>query len=227
MINIFSSERNDHRPPHLYLDGEIYFVTCRTVNKVNYFVGKKKMILKNCLMRVVKKYQAEIYSWVILNNHYHLLLGFPIDESFWCDGLRPRCDGLRPEAEIRYADHCNEFPPPRRGQFVRPNRSPLAKFIQYINRDSARIINKLDNCRGRNIWYQYWDRIIRNEKDFYIHFNYIHYNPIKHGLVGNCKKLLDYKFCSYNSWYKKLGASSMKEIIGGYPLSADYNRWDI
>ena len=30
---------------------------------------------------------------------------------------------------------------------------------------------------------RFWEHAIRDEKDFENHFNYIHYNPIKHGLV--------------------------------------------
>lgn len=31
---------------------------------------------------------------------------------------------------------------------------------------------------------RYWDHLIRDEEDFENHLHYIHYNPVKHGLVG-------------------------------------------
>ena len=34
------------------------------------------------------------------------------------------------------------------------------------------------------IWQdKYWEHTIRDEKDLQTHFDYIHYNPVKHGLV--------------------------------------------
>lgn len=35
------------------------------------------------------------------------------------------------------------------------------------------------------IWQdKYWEHTIRDERDLQTHFDYIHYNPIKHGLMG-------------------------------------------
>ena len=38
---------------------------------------------------------------------------------------------------------------------------------------------------GRMVFWQrrYWDHVIRNEVDLAQHFDYIHYNPVKHGMV--------------------------------------------
>ena len=38
----------------------------------------------------------------------------------------------------------------------------------------------------RGIWQQrFWEHSIRDETDFNAHCDYIHYNPVKHGLVEN------------------------------------------
>ncbi len=40
----------------------------------------------------------------------------------------------------------------------------------------------------RGIWQRrYWEHMIRDEDDFNNHMNYIHFNPVKHGLVTNLK----------------------------------------
>ncbi|MBL7002871.1 MAG: transposase [Gammaproteobacteria bacterium] len=46
-------------------------------------------------------------------------------------------------------------------------------------------INKSRKIKGeRGIWQRrYWEHLIRDEKDYVRHFNYIHYNPVKHGYV--------------------------------------------
>ena len=36
----------------------------------------------------------------------------------------------------------------------------------------------------QGIWHRrFWEHLIRDEKDFERHCNYIHYNPVKHGYV--------------------------------------------
>jgi putative transposase len=36
----------------------------------------------------------------------------------------------------------------------------------------------------RGIWQRrYWEHTIRDDQDFAIHFDHIHFNPVKHGLV--------------------------------------------
>jgi putative transposase len=58
----------------------------------------------------------------------------------------------------------------------------LSKFINFLNGKSSFELNKSENTIGRKIWYQYWDHSIRDETDFWQHFNYIHNNPVKHSL---------------------------------------------
>ena len=38
----------------------------------------------------------------------------------------------------------------------------------------------------RGIWQRrYWEHMIRDDHDFAVHFDYIHFNPVKYGLVSN------------------------------------------
>ncbi|MCB5196577.1 REP-associated tyrosine transposase [Deefgea salmonis] len=38
----------------------------------------------------------------------------------------------------------------------------------------------------RGIWQRrFWEHLIRDERDFQNHMDYIHFNPVKHGLVAN------------------------------------------
>jgi putative transposase len=39
------------------------------------------------------------------------------------------------------------------------------------------------------IWQRrFWEHLIRNDEDFRRHVDYIHYNPVKHGLVRNASE---------------------------------------
>ncbi|OGT58807.1 MAG: hypothetical protein A3F14_04260 [Gammaproteobacteria bacterium RIFCSPHIGHO2_12_FULL_43_28] len=57
------------------------------------------------------------------------------------------------------------------------------------------------NKRGEyNIWpNRYWEHMIRNEKDYENHVNYIHYNPVKHGLV---KSVRNWPYSSFHRYVK-------------------------
>jgi putative transposase len=47
---------------------------------------------------------------------------------------------------------------------------------------------------------RFWDHIIRNEKDLVNHFDYIHWNPVKHGMVT---KPIEWSHSSLNFWVKR------------------------
>jgi len=52
---------------------------------------------------------------------------------------------------------------------------------------------------GRMKFWQkrFWDHVIRDEKDFERHLDYIHYNPVKHGLVARPE---DWPHSSFLTW---------------------------
>jgi len=52
----------------------------------------------------------------------------------------------------------------------------------------------------RGIWQKrFWEHTIRHEKDLIRHVNYIHYNPVKHGLVS-CPH--QWPYSSFHQWMK-------------------------
>ena len=56
------------------------------------------------------------------------------------------------------------------------------EFQQPVNeyRNSSRI-----HKGERGIWQRrYWEHLIRSQKDYQRHWDYIHFNPVKHGHVG-------------------------------------------
>jgi len=91
----------------------------------------------------------------------------------------------------------------------------LPKCIGKIHAGFTYETNKADGLSGRKIWQNYWDRCIRSEKDFWIHFNYIHHNPVKHRHVRNME---DYEFSSYGYWLKKNGSDWMSSVFQQYPV---------
>jgi putative transposase len=51
-----------------------------------------------------------------------------------------------------------------------------------------------------NVWQRrFWEHLIRDQNDFNRHIDYIHYNPVKHGLV-NC--VADWPWSSFHRFVK-------------------------
>lgn len=96
----------------------------------------------------------------------------------------------------------------------------LNKLVQYINGGSAFELNKFDHVTGRQVWWNYWDKNIRQERDFYVRFNYIHHNPVKHGYA---RRNTDYRFSSYQHYLKKLGTEFLQDAERSYPI-VDFTR---
>lgn len=54
--------------------------------------------------------------------------------------------------------------------------------------------------RRRGVWQRsFWEHCLRDERDYARHFDYIHYNPVKHGLVSLPD---DWPYSSFHRWVK-------------------------
>ena len=91
----------------------------------------------------------------------------------------------------------------------------LANFIRYLNSRSSVLLNKLNQTNNK-FFYQYWDVCIKDENDFYTKTNYIHYNPVHHGLVN---KAHDYKYSSYNDFLNKYGQEWLSQCLEYHPIN--------
>jgi putative transposase len=54
-------------------------------------------------------------------------------------------------------------------------------------------------ARGeRTVWQRrYWEHLIRDDRDFVAHVEYIHYNPVRHGLVAAPR---DWPYSTFGQW---------------------------
>ncbi len=182
-----------HYPLHIY-EGSFYFISARCLNGADYFLtDHAKRIFRNILKQAVGKFEIKIYAWVVLDNHYHLLLSLPILESNFA---------------------------PVGAQFNTPDNSKhvLIEFIRKLHKDSAREINKNNNQIGRQVWYQYWDWCIRNEEDFWYHFVYIVQNSLKHKLTSNWEETFNYRFSSNATYLKNKSEAWLHDCLYYYPV---------
>ena len=81
-----------------------------------------------------------------------------------------------------------------------PNEdNSFSQKIRSIKRITTLEIRKLLGKPDLVIWQdRFWEHTIRDEKDFKNHFDYIHYNPVKHGYVVD---YADWVWSSYREYY--------------------------
>ena len=69
--------------------------------------------------------------------------------------------------------------------------------VQYRGKISASRKNKKEKA----VWQRrFWEHLIRDEQDFINHVDYIHYNPVHHGLVLSPK---DWQYSSFHRYVQR------------------------
>ena len=73
---------------------------------------------------------------------------------------------------------------------------PFVRAHQPIERNASR------HAKGEQALWQrrFWEHLIRDEADFTAHADYIHYNPVRHGLV---KAARDWPYSSFVEWIER------------------------
>jgi len=75
----------------------------------------------------------------------------------------------------------------------------LKKLLKHLHTDSARELNRLDGKIGRMVWFNFWDTKLTYERSYLARLNYVHQNPVKHGLVAMANQ---YRWCSA-AWFER------------------------
>ena len=79
-----------------------------------------------------------------------------------------------------------------------PEVNNFSKIVAAFKRD---VTWALKSVATNEKWQKrFFDHVIRNEDDLKCHLDYIHYNPVKHGLVDDPFK---YKNSSIHEWKKR------------------------
>ena len=88
------------------------------------------------------------------------------------------------------------------------NDDDFPKRIMLIKQYFSRQMPKTENIKAsrtnkgeRGIWQRrYWEHCIRDEQDYQHHVDYIHINPVKHGLVNRAS---DWQYSSIHQYIKR------------------------
>ncbi|MEL6581019.1 MAG: transposase [Cyanobacteria bacterium J06621_12] len=151
----------------MYIPGGIYFLTLVTYLRRPLFEKPGSInLLRAATAKIKAEKPFEIVAAAILPDHIHFLWQLPFNDS-------------------NYSQRISRLKVIFTRAYQKQNDS-------YDHISASRLKH-----RESNVWQRrFWEHVIRDEADFQQHLDYIHYNPVKHGLVS-CPHLW-----SYSSFYK-------------------------
>jgi len=78
------------------------------------------------------------------------------------------------------------FLPDHLHAIIHPDGNTLSEIIRrFKQKFSGLYRSRYSLAKGRVWQYRFWDHVIRDQDDYNRHLDYIHYNPVKHGLAKN------------------------------------------
>ncbi|HOC65156.1 MAG: transposase [Sedimentisphaerales bacterium] len=151
-----------------YKPGGTFFFTVVTHGRRRLFgTDRARSLLHEAVLAVKRERPFELVATVLLPDHWH-------------------CVWTLPEGDFDYSKRWGII----KSRF---SRQWLAVGGQDVPVSAARVQH-----RERGVWQKrFWEHKIRDERDFIRHVNYIHYNPVKHGLV-RCPH--DWPYSSFQRW---------------------------
>lgn len=142
-----------------YEPGATYFFTVVTGDRRPVFADPENVRLFREAVAGVRLYHPfDTEAEVILPDHLHALWSLPEGDSDFAT----------------------------RWMLIKSNFSRiLGKSVGLRKGAQPDLRSRRPARRERSIWQpRYWEHLIRDERDFAAHVEYIHYNPVKHGLVA-------------------------------------------
>ncbi|WOD40932.1 REP-associated tyrosine transposase [Nodosilinea sp. E11] len=138
----------------LYRPGGSYFFTHVTYQRYPWLcTDLGRQSLRQAIIAVRRKHPFAIDAFVLLPDHFH-------------------CIWTLPEGDCDYA---------KRWRLIKLMVTKACG--QELALPSEKTVSG-ERRREGNLWQRrYWEHCIRDERDFVSHCEYVHYNPVRHGLV--------------------------------------------
>jgi putative transposase len=89
----------------------------------------------------------------------------------------------------------------------------LRRMLGLLHEKTAKWVNRLDAAPGRKVWHNFRETLLTYQKSYLARLNYVHLNPVKHGLVpvGNL-----YPWCSA-AWFERTATPAQVKTIYAFP----------
>lgn len=154
------------------IEGGTYFFTVVTYHREKIFcIPSNVALLIQVLRQVIERHPFKIDAFVLLPDHLH---------SIW----------TLPQGDANFS---------MRWRLIKSYFSRKCKVEERkptIQPGTASRLKKNE----QTIWqHRFWEHIIRDDQDFIRHVEYIHYNPVKHGLVKAPK---DWTYSSFHRYVR-------------------------
>jgi putative transposase len=134
--------------------GATYFFTVVTERRQRILTNHDvREVLRAAIVKVRASYPFEINAWVLLPDHLHCIWTLPEGDADFSTRWRLI------KREVTVAVGANYF----REEFQTERRAQKQQGT---------------------IWqHRFWEHLIRDDNDYAAHMDYLHFNPVKHGLV--------------------------------------------
>lgn len=153
------------------IKGGTYFFTVVTYGRQPILTHQSvRIALRNGIQEVRQLLPFTIDAWVLLPDHLHAIWTLPEND----DNFGSRWAVIK-RCVTRQYDTSDE----------------IDESIEdsHIKRSEKRIWQR-----------RFWDHVIRDELDLQRHFDYIHWNPVKHGYV---KRVIDWSYSTFHRFVAK------------------------
>ena len=114
--------------------------------------------------------------------------------------------GWRLEAWAVFSNHYHFVGHSPAGQ---PTAESLSKMLGRLHARTAAWINGLDKDEGRQVWHNFWETRLTIQRSYLARLNYVHQNPMKHGLVPVANQ---YPWCSAR-WFEHTATPAQVKSI--------------
>ncbi len=154
-----------------FVKGGTYFFTVETYKRQRILSGEAIGILRESFRECMSEKPFVIEAIVILPEHLH-------------------CIRRLPEQDSDYSTRWKET----KGCFT-------SEYISNIGEPPVKPSVSMRKKGEKGIWQRrFFEHTIRDENDYRVHIDYIHYNPVKHGLVTAPK---DWPHSSFHHFVKR------------------------
>jgi putative transposase len=85
----------------------------------------------------------------------------------------------------------------------------LSQMLGLLHEKTAKWVNKLDKAPVRKVWHNFRETRLTYEKSYLARLNYVHQNPVKHGLVPVANL---YPWCSA-PWFERTAAPAQIKTL--------------
>ena len=152
-------------------DGTTWFFTLVTYKRRQLLLEPEaRLLLRATIEEVRNLYPFTIDGWVLLPDHLHCIWSLP--------------------------DRDHDYS--KRWGLIKARLTKDTKWL--FHRDDWMNVSKQKHREGTFWQRRFWEHEIRDNQDFSRHLDYLHYNPVKHGLV---RTVADWPYSTFHRDVRK------------------------